>query len=344
MTYRTPFLQVTGPDGQDMLRTWGSALIGVRIVDRQDGESDETTFMFTRKPPYMAIPGQGTPYTVRIGWSRDSVAVTGQCTFQRVHIFGEPGQGQQLHLICRAADLADDLKKVDSQHFDQENGHKTLGDVFNSIFKSSGSSVLIHPDIARKPVPAGYMLRWRQSAIDFATGLADDAGALVKPMDGKILVLKRGSLQSVSGQELPTIDMPFDSNYEFDFEFEPRFDYAGVSASYLDTDKGTLEEQKNASAESKGAASALPHPYASQDAAKQAADAAAAETEGFTANGLFRKVGDPTAVSGAAVKCTGFGTPIDETEWEAVAVTHDVVPNSGWITTVETKTFDGGLD
>ncbi len=153
MTYRTPHLRVIGPGSDDMLTTWGSKLIGVRLIDRLDGESDEAIFRFTRKKPYMEIPPQGTPYTVQAGWSAQGMALFGRYTFQRVHIFGEPKQGQQLHLICRAADFNDDLKKVDSQHFDKENGHSTLGDMFNSLFKSSGSRVLIHPDIASIPVP-----------------------------------------------------------------------------------------------------------------------------------------------------------------------------------------------
>lgn len=57
----------------------------------------------------------------------------------------------------------------------------------------------------------------------------------------------------------------------------------------------------------------------------------------FTGQGLFQKVGDPSAVAEALVKCTGFGTPIDETEWEAVTVTHDIIPDAGWTTTIETQ-------
>ncbi|KMO16519.1 phage late control D family protein [Methylobacterium platani] len=339
MTYRTPHLRVIGPGSDDMLTTWGSKLIGVRLIDRLDGESDEAIFRFTRKKPYMEIPPQGTPYTVQAGWSAQGMALFGRYTFQRVHIFGEPKQGQQLHLICRAADFNDDLKKVDSQHFDKENGHSTLGDMFNSLFKSSGSRVLIHPDIASIPVPDGYALRWRETALDFAMGIAENVGAVVKPMDGKILILKRGSLQSVSGQDLPVIQMQFDENYSFDVEREPKYEYQEVSASYLDTDKGTLEQEKQSSGK-QGAADALPHPFSGSDGAKRAAAAAAVELAGATGQGLFTKVGDPAATAGARVACSGFGTPIDETTWEAECVTHEIVPTVGWTTTVETRVVD----
>ena len=122
--------------------------------------SDEAIFMFTRKPPYIAVPGQDAPFTVRLGWSPDNVVVTGVYLFQRVHLFGAPRRGQQIHYVCRAADLANYLKRVDSQHFDKENGHETLGDVFQTLFKGSGKEVVVHPDIASKEVSGGYMLRW----------------------------------------------------------------------------------------------------------------------------------------------------------------------------------------
>lgn len=336
MTYRRPYLAVIGPNSEDMLKTWGSALIGVKLVDRDEGESDEATFIFTRKPPYMPIPGEGTPYIVRAGWDRTNVAIVGHYTFQRAHIFGHPKQGQQLHLICRAGDLIDILKRVDSEHYDEKNGHRTLGDVFRTLFKATGKEVVVHPDIEKLPIPGGYSLRWNQSAMDYAMQIADENTALVKPTGDKIVVLKRDNGQSGTGATLNTIEVQFDQNYEFDVELEPRFQYQKVSASYLDTDKGTLEREEKSSGQ-KGASDALPHPFSSKDGAKQASDAMAAEWGRFTAQGLFTKAGDPAAVSSAPVKCSGFGTPIDETKWQAVTVTHDIIPTVGWTTTIEAQ-------
>lgn len=63
----------------------------------------------------------------------------------------------------------------------------------------------------------------------------------------------------------------------------------------------------------------------------------AAEFGRFSGQGVFTKAGDPSAVSGAEVKPTGFGTPIDETPWEATTVTHDIVPDQVWTTSIETE-------
>lgn len=334
--YRTPFLQVTGPNDEDMLKTWGSRLIGVKLIDRDGDVSDEAIFMFTRKPPYVAVPGEGAPFTVRLGWSAQSVVITGVYLFQRTHIFGAPKRGQQIHFICRAADLANYLKRVDSQHFDKENGHETLGNVFESLFRSSGKQVVVHPDIAKQALPGGYMLRWNQSNVDFASDLANAYTGSVKVMDDKVLILKRGSGESASGQALPDIVIQYDENYEFDVELEPRFQFQKVSASYLNTDEGRLEREDKTQGQGDNR-DALPHPFPSKDAAAAAAASVAQAWQANSGQGLFTTHGMPEAVATAPVKCRGFGSPIDETEWIASVVTHDVNPDVGWTTTVETE-------
>lgn len=334
--YRKPYLQVIGPGGDDMVKAWGSKLIGVKLVDRDGDESDEAIFIFTRKLPYMPIPGEGTPYIVRVGWSADKVAVTGHYTFQRTHIQGNPKQGQQLQLICRAGDFIEHLKRVDSEHFDENTGHKTLGDVFRSLFKATGKPVEVSPQIDKLPIPGGYSLRWNQSPIDFAADLARNNGAIVKPMGDKMIVMKPGSGESVSGQTLGSLTIRFQDDYEFDVELEPRFQYKQVSSSYLDTDKGTLEREDKDSG-TKGSRDALPHPAPSKDAAKAVAEAVAQEWGKFSGTGMFTIPGEPAAVALAPVTFEGFGTPIDDQKWLAKTVTHDIIPGVGWTTTIETE-------
>ncbi|XYD09632.1 hypothetical protein R1A27_03450 [Methylobacterium sp. NMS12] len=334
--YRAPFLQVTGPNDEDMLKTWGSRLIGVKLIDRASDVSDEAIFMFTRKPPYMPLPNDGTPFRVRLGWSNTDVVLVGYYTFQRTHIFGSPKRGQQLHLICRSANLVEHFKAVDSQHFDKEGGHYTLGDVFQSIFRSTGQTVDVHPDIAKLEIPGGYLLRWNQSAIDFASELADANGAHVKIQGNKVLILKDYSKQSVSGKDLPRITIKYNDNYEFDVELEPRFEYRKVTASYLNTDEGRLESAEKTEGQGKDG-DVLPHTYSSKDQAERAAAAVAAAWAANSGTGLFTSYGRPEAVADAPVKCTGFGPEIDGAAWISTIVTHDVNPEVGWVTTVETS-------
>ena len=335
--YRVPYLKVLGPDGSDQIPVWGSRLIGVRIVTRLVDESDECTFMFTNKPPYAAAPAENTPYTVSIGWSAATAALGGTYYLKRIHLLGVPKQGEQIHYICRPLEQSE-IHQVASQHFGPDNGNNTLGDVFTNLFTAAGIGVEVAASIASMPIPGGHVVQWQQSHIDFATDLANNAGGGVKPMDGKVVVVDRNAGQSVSGQALAGFTIPKVSDYQYDVELEPRFQYQSVGATYFDSAAGRLKQVESPDQGSGGAKDALPHPAADQGAAQTQAQAVADEYHRFSGTGLFVIPGEPLAVAGVHPTCSGFPDPIDSTSWIAAEVTHDVVPEQGWTTTVETET------
>ena len=203
MTYRVPYLAVTGPNDVDQLKAWGSRLVGVRIVTRFVDESDECTFTFTNEPPYATAPAENTPFSVSLGWSKESATLGGTYYMQREHLWGDPKTGgDMVSYICRSGLMAG-LDQVDRRHFNAENGNNTLGDVFRNLLSQSGMSVQVAPSIAALKLPGGHLVMWNQSAIDFATDVANDVGGIVKPMAGQILVLNRNDGASVSGMHRP---------------------------------------------------------------------------------------------------------------------------------------------
>ena len=337
MAYRTPFLSVIGPDGTDQIKVWGSRLIGVRIVTRHVDESDECTFMFTNKPPYATAPAENTPYTVSIGWSATAASLGGTYYLKRIHLLGQPRSGEQIHYICRPIEQSG-IHEVASQHFSQDNGNKTLGDVFKNLFSAAGMAVEVAASVAGLPIPGGHAIQWQQSHIDFATDLANDVGAVVKPMDGKIIVVDRNAGQSVSGKALAAFTIPKLDGYQYDVELEPRFSYQSASVLYFDYDAGRPGQATSPSDGSSNAKNALPHPAPDQATATTTAKAVADEFKRFAGTGLFVMPGEPNAVAGAHPTCSGFPDPIDSTKWIAAEVTHDVIPDQGWTTTVETET------
>ena len=338
MTDRTPFLSVLGPNGSDLVKIAGARLIGVQLIDRIDDVSDEAIIRFTNKPPYVATPALNTPFTVLLGWSADKAAKVGQYTFQRVHFSGNPREGEVLEWICRAADFSGGtLKDAASQHFDKDTGHKTLADVFRTLF--GGQQVMIDPKVAEIPIPNGYKLQWQQSAIDFATDLAHENGLIIKEANGTIVVLQRGSGLSASGAPLTAVNVVKDQAYEYDVELEPRFEYKSVSSTWFDTEKGRLEktDQLTGFKDKSSGIDALPHVAAAKDEAERHAAARARDWGNYSGTGMFIVPGDPTAVALAPVRCFGFPPAVDNVSWEAVTVTNDVIPDRGWTTTIETQ-------
>ena len=337
MVYRVPYLEVNGVSGTNLVPIWGTALLSVKIVSYLDFMMDEMTLVFSNKPPYKAAPPSKTQFSVKLGWSQAEAVDKGTFFVQRLHLFGNPTSGEKLGLICRAGVFDDGFNKVDSQHMNAETGVTTLGEAFQKIFKDTGKTVQIAPEIAGKPLPGGYLLQHNQTPLDSGTELAQNNRAVFKVAGDKIIVLALDKGQSVSGKDLGPIQIDHGSCYEYDCEIEPRFTYASVSMPWFDPIAGKTKLESSPTQQGGGDVGGLPHYAGSQAEAQGTSSSAAAELgrEGFT--GLFVIPGSPTASAGAFVQTTGFPDPIDTSKLQCETLTDDVDPGKGWTTTVEVK-------
>ncbi|HEX2020263.1 MAG TPA: hypothetical protein VGO17_15115 [Aurantimonas sp.] len=333
---RTPYIEVTGPDGRNLAERFADEFVGIRVTDLAIGEIDELAIMFRRRKPYLMPPASGTEFRAKLGWTRNEALMLGSFRYERTQYAGDPERGQEMVLICRAADMTDGWKRVDSEHFDEETGHKTYGDVLTTLAERQGLPAAIDEEIARIPLAGGYLLRWKQSAIGMASDIADDLGAIVKLQAGKLTVRRNGSFRSPSGAPLPSVVIPFDPNYAFQVDIEPRYGFSEVSAGWFDSGTGRPVEALKSLGRG-FARLALPHLSPSRDFAEAIAGAAAQRLEAETATAYFEMAGNPEAVAGAPVRPDGFGPDIDGVNWEARAVYHDAGPDRGWITTVEAE-------
>lgn len=183
-----------------------------------------------------------------------------------------------------------------------------------------------------------YRLRWNQSVLDFATEMADEVGAIVKPQAGKLVVLKRGKGQSGSGKDLPPILIDRRRCYGWDVDIEERPAHEKAETSWYDDKTGRLQRQTESFGCAGGPISPL-HLTPSKTETKKTAGAVASALTRWTGTRSFECKGDPFAVAGAPVTLTGFGSEIDAIKWVASVVTHTIDPEGGgWTTLVEVET------
>jgi hypothetical protein len=333
MSVRKPVVMVIGPGGRDLVPFWGTSLLGVTITDQAGYESDEAVLRFSA-PPYEP-PAKGTLYTVRVGWSRDALAMTGRYSVSRVGFSGDPDAGEIMTVTCRAADFVERMKATGSRHYDEKNGFGTAGQIFRALAAEAGVPAAVAAEIDGIEIP--YRLRWNQTAIDFASDLADEIGAIVKPQAGRLVILARGSGASASGKELPEILVRHDPSYSWEVDLEERSSVERTETAWFDPKTGRTRSERAATGRTGGPSAGM-HPQASRGDARKAAAARAQELSRYTGTGSFEGPGRPEAVAGAPVTVTGFGQTIDAIAWEASGVTHEIEPEGGWITTIEVQT------
>lgn len=330
---RTPVLKVYGASGNDLVPAWGRTLLGVSITDSAGYESDEAVLRFSG--PLDNPPPKGAPYVIHVGWD-DQAPMIGRYTVSRFGGAGDPDAGDEMFVVCRAADFVDRMKQSRSKHYDPEGGFGTAGSIFRALAAEAGVSAAIAPELDQVEIP--YRLRWNQTALDFGSDLADDIGAVMKPQAGRLVVLGRGNAKSTSGSDLPVIEVRKEPGFSWDCDVEERRAVKTTEGGWFDAATGRLVQAHFETGRSAGLALPM-HPFASKSEAERGARALAQELGRYTGTASFEAPGDPSAVAGAPVKASGYGSVIDGIEWEAAVVNHDVDPDgNGWTMMVECQT------
>jgi uncharacterized protein len=324
---RKPFVSITGPSGGNLVDRLADRLSYVQIVDQAGAESDTLDFEVRIRRPFPAGPAKGTRYQASIGWDAAGSRVTGTYTVQTAGISGDAESGWSMRVHCRAADYLDEMKKVDSEHFDD----MSAGDIFRKL---AGGNVVVDPEIASIQIP--YRLRWNQPAIDFADQLASELGGTMKVAADRLLVMKRGGGRSATGAAFPPVIIRFEDVIGGGLEKEERGAFRELQGAWFDPVRGI---RQLAEATGLGDLSRfMPvHPFQNEAQAAVAAEAFGKEEARKAATGSIDMPGNPEATAEAPVRLIGFGPDFDGLKLVCAAATHEVTfdEGGGWTTTIE---------
>jgi len=334
MAVLTPYLIVNGPKG-DIVGPLGDRLLGISVSDSEGYESDELTIRIAAVPGELPVPAKGSKFEPIYGFREGGEKRPGVFTLEKILFPGAPTDGEEMHLVCRAADFVDKMKQTDLKHFDEESGFGTAGKIFEHFAGKHGISAAVSSGIANVPIP--YRLQHNESDIGFITELADDLGAIVKPQNGRLVIRERGKSESASGKTLQTLIIAkADVGEGYEIEIEPRTAYSKVEAPWFDNKAGKPDRDEK----DLGRASTrllLPRPFPSKAEAEKAAGAAAQAQNRAAASGSFEMAGQPGAFAGSAAKCQGFGPVVDAIDWTIQTIVDDVSPDGGWFCSIETE-------
>lgn len=339
MALRTPVIQIIGPSGFNIITKLGPAFLGATITDQEGYESDQLIIRAAARAPFIDPPARGTRYQALAGWSPGRPHLLGIYEYQSATISGDPEDGEEIHITARAADFIDKAKGGDRRHYDEQNGFGTAGKIFDDLAKEMGVPAVIPSELRDIEIP--YRLRWNQSAIDFATDLADEIGAITKPQAGRLVIRKRGAGASASGLTLPPVTVHHDPSYAYEFTIEPRPDFKETETPWFDPSLGITKLEKTARGKA-ASLSAFMHPFASEIEAKIGGKAVSQQLSRNTGSGFIEMAGNAAVVAGSPIIPVGYGAAVSAIEWEAAGVEHEFTPEPGWITRVDVQAKEEG--
>ncbi|UNE54625.1 contractile injection system protein, VgrG/Pvc8 family [Bartonella machadoae] len=232
-----PFCMVMA-NGQDITKTLMDYVLSIEITDEAEDKSDRITIELDDRARnsdngFLDIPLIGTVLSVTLGYEGDKIRDMGAYLIDEISVSSPP---QSLTVTGRAAAMNTSYRTPKSQSYHQQ----TLGHIVQEIAQRNGYTAKVDPSLAK--IVVRHIDQTSESDMAFAARLAEEYDAVAKPVDGKLVLAKRGEGKAITGETLPIVVLHEEQCTCWDFKYSAR-DEAGA-ANGLETDGG--EDQKAA--------------------------------------------------------------------------------------------------
>uniref|UniRef100_UPI0035D04EEA contractile injection system protein, VgrG/Pvc8 family n=1 Tax=Bartonella sp. CL26QHWL TaxID=3243520 RepID=UPI0035D04EEA len=182
---------------------------------------------------FLDIPLIGTVISIKLGYEGGKNRDMGSYLIDEISVSSPP---QSLSVTGRAASMNTSYRTPKSQSYHQQ----TLGSIVQEIAERNGYTPKVDPSLAK--IVVRHIDQTSESDMAFAARLAGEYDAVAKPVDGKLVLAKRGEGKAITGETLPIVVIHEKHCTSWDFKYSAR-DEAGA-ANGLETDVG--DDQKAA--------------------------------------------------------------------------------------------------
>jgi phage protein D len=323
-------------DGKPVSAGFYSVLISATLVDNEGDEVDRLTIEIDDAGNQIERPRKGGTITCQMGYLETGLVDKGRFKVENVTEQGSVDRGQTLTIEAHAEDLRKDAKAAGQKAYEE----KTFREIVDEEARAMGLEAVVAPELASQRFD--WRVRWNASRLDFLTRLADEIGGIVKPAGGKLIVQKRGSGKSASGQDLPQLIIRRSDCSEWSGKPVGRMEYGQVVAYWTDPATGKQLRVKTPT-ERKGPDFTIREPFPDEKAARRAAEAQVGKLNRGTGSASFTLYGNPAAAAGQKALAVGFSSSLAG-EWVTATVTHTFKagPSGGYTTEIEVKAPESG--
>ncbi|WP_317993623.1 phage late control D family protein [Bartonella gliris] len=232
-----PFCMVLA-NGEDITKTLMDYVLSIEITDEAENKSDRITIELDDRARdsdngFLDIPLIGTVISVTLGYEGGKNRDMGAYLIDEISVSSPP---QSLSVTGRAASMNTSYRTPKSQSYHQQ----TLGSIVQKIAERNGYTPKVDPSLAK--IVVRHIDQTSESDMAFATRLAEEYDAVAKPVDGKLVLAKRGEGKAITGETLPIVVIHEKHCTSWDFKYSARNE-AGA-ANGLETDVG--DDQKAA--------------------------------------------------------------------------------------------------
>ena len=320
----TPAFKILA-DGTDLTQAIADRLVSLRITDQAGQKSDSLEIVLDDRQKRLPAPRQGAWLKVWLGYSSGGrkPAYMGSFGVDEIEFTG--GKRSMTIKATAAATAPELVKEGRSQSWRST----TLGAVVQEVAKRNGMTAVVKG--AQANIAIAHEDQTNESDQAFLTRLAEKFKATIKPADGKLVLLPRGS-----GEGAGTFTVK-------ENEAEPgwratlknRNAFSQVTVRYLDR---TSNKEKSVKAGQKGKQPAFEErgTYRNQAEAQKAAESKLQSLQAGEVSISLTVAGRPEINAEGLITLQGFRPEVDGT-WNAKSIEHRL-DDQGYRTAIECGT------
>lgn len=249
-------------DGKDVTGIFRRVLTRLSITDEAGLKADTVELTLDDRGYMIELPKEGAVMDIALGFRETGLIPMGKFTVDEIS--GE-GPVTTLSIRGKAADMLAGLKAPKTRHWDKVSLSKIVAKIAgeHNLKPVTGKSLL------KTSYP--YLAQTAESDLHFLSRLARDLDATVKPVEGRLLFVKRGTGKTADGQDIEPLRITPLQMVNWRWNLTSRGKFKSVCAEWKDLGSAKTHKITRGKGEP---VRQLRHPFASKAEATRAADAA----------------------------------------------------------------------
>lgn len=182
-------------EGHDISYLIAGRLISLTLKDNRGLVVDSLEIELDDSDGQLEIPPEGAIIQAWIGWSNTGLVHKGKFKVESISHRGAP---DVLTISAFSNDISEGLKQKRERSF----SNKTIQDIFETIGAEYELKTIVHDSLSSLII--SYIAQ-NESDANLITRIADEHDAIATVKNGHLILLPRGTSQTVSGLALPTV-------------------------------------------------------------------------------------------------------------------------------------------
>lgn len=311
-------------DSKDITERICDRLLSLRITDEAGTKSDTVEIALDDREGMLVWPRHGVGLAVSLGFRQAGLVRMGLYVVDEVEHGGPPNT---LTIRAKASDMRQSLKAPRTRVWD----NVTLGDLVATIAAEHGLIPKVSEVLAS--VAITHLDQTEESDLHLLTRLARESGAVTKPGAGNLLFVTRGEAKSVTGRDLPIIEVPPSQVIRHRMTQADRGKYAAVLTHWHDP---LIAERIPVRVGEGEPVYTLRHTYTDAEQATRAAQAKLDALQRGTGTLSLTLIGNADLMAEGKIQIKELRHGVDG-EWLIQRIEHQL-DNQGFVTRIEAET------